>query len=293
MSFLPLGAGVDMRRPTIDEFFKARGISPELRAKVARRRTEIEAGTNAEQRVFNNPDLRGILLGRQELKRTLSPVIRGGKEYTDPKDPGQAGLYKGGLFGQIKDLESQEKSYTEGLEDVTSYFEYMSPDEPTVREVLAHNVKDNALADTLLNSYSQYRPGDFHKNIKAAEKIMNLSLDTEAKNGDEILIDDIDDLVGEHNLVYDIDRDEDYEDIDGLTYRYTTTVTSLYKVSDRSKYDIIRKRTFGPFVHEYVDGEHDYDAEGDDEDYSPENEYFLSLKKVLPKPKGRYYGRPK
>jgi hypothetical protein len=292
MSFLPLGAGVEMRSPKKLILNAAQQTAVEAR-NLGRRRKEISEGTNVEQRVFDNPDLRGIFLGRKEIERTLPPIIRGGKEYTDPTDPGQAGLYKGGLFGQIKDLESYEKSYKEGLDDLVRLAPENWATQDTFENLLVHTLKDETLSNTLLNAYSGYVPKDITKSVEAAENFMNLSTDPEAKNGDEIMINDIDDLVGEHNLVDDIDRDEDYEDIDGLTYRYTITVTSLYKVSDRSKYDIIRKRTYGPFVHEYIDGEHDHDAEGDDEDYSPEDEYFLSLKEVLPKPKGRYYGRAK
>jgi hypothetical protein len=293
MSFLPLGAGVEMRSPAKKFILNAAQQKAVEARNLGRRRKEIAEGTNVEQRVFNNPDLRGILLGRREIERTLPPIIRDGKEYTDPRDPGQAGLYKGGLFGQIKDLETYETGVLEEFDDLVRLAPENWATQDTFENLLVHTLKDKALSDTLLNAYPRYEPRKITRSVEAAEKFMNLSLDTEAKNGDEILIDDIDDLVGEHNLVDDIDRDEDYEDIDGLTYRYTTTVTSLYKVSDRSKYDIIRIRTYGPFVHEYVDGERDYEAHDDDEDYYPEDEYFLSLKKVLPKPKGRYYGRPK
>ena len=293
MSFLPLGAGVEMRSPAKKFMLNAAQQRAVEARNLARRRTEIEAGTNVEQRVFDNPDLRGIFLGRQEFERTLPPVVRGGKEYTDPKDPGQAGLYKGGLFGQIKDLETYETGVLEGFDDLVRLAPENWATKDTFENLLVHTLKDETLTDTLLNAYSTYNSRNITRSVEAAEKFMNLSLDTEAKNGDEILIDDIDDLVGEHNLVDDIDIDDDYEDIGDNKYRYTTTVTSLYKVSDRSKYDIIRTRTYGPFEHEYLDDERNYDYHGDDEDYYPKDSYSLELKKVLPKISGRYYGRPK
>jgi hypothetical protein len=301
MSFLPLGAGIEMRSPAKKFILNAAQQKAVEARNLGRRRKEIAEGTNVEQRVFDNPDLRAIFLGRREVDRTLPPIIRGGKEYTDPSDPGQAGLYKGGLFGQIKDLESQEKSYTEdaeSLEAVSNYFNssYRGYSDRDIRGVLNDvNIKDKTLIDTIAHSYSHYYPENFHKNIEAAKEFLELSfLVPDAKDGDTIFIDHIDELVGEHNLVDDIDRDDEYENVGDNKYRYTTTVTSLYEVSDKSKFDIIRKRTYGPFVHEYLEnGEEDFDAHDDDEDYYPEDEYFLSLKKVLPKPKGRYYGRAK
>jgi hypothetical protein len=295
MSFLPLGAGVEMRRPANKFILNAAQQKAVEARNLGRRRKEIAEGTNVEQRVFDNPDLRAIFLGRREVGRTLPPIIRGGKEYTDPSDPGQAGLYKGGLFGQIKDLESQEKSYTEGLAETANYFQefYKDVDNDVIDGFLGSYITDQTLINTIKESYASYRPEDFYKNIEAAENFMLLNIDPKAKSGDEIFIDHIDELVGEHNLVDDIDRDDEYEDIGDNKYRYTITVTSLYKVSDKSKFDIIRERTYGPFEHEYVDGEYDYDAHDGDEDYYPEDEYFLELKENLPKPKGRYYGRAK
>ena len=294
MSFLPLGAGVEMRSPAKKFILNAAQQKAVEARNLGRRRKEIAEGTNVEQRVFDNPDLRGILLGRREIERTLPPIIKGGKEYTDPRDPGQAGLYKGGLFGQIKDLETYEAGVLEGFDDLVRLAPENWATQDTFENLLVHTLKDKALSDTLLNAYPSYEPRKITRPVEAAEKFMNLSIDPEAKSGDEILIDDIDDLVGEHNLVDYIDKDEDYEDIGDNKYRYTITETSLYKVSDRSKYDIIRKRTYGPFEHEYLEnGEEDFDAHDDDEDYYPEDEYFLSLKEVLPRPTGRYYGRAK
>lgn len=297
MSFLPLGAGVEMRSPAKKFMLNAAQQRAVEARNLARRRTEIEAGTNVEQRVFDNPDLRGILLGRQEFERTLPPVVRGGKEYTDPKDPGQAGLYKGGLFGQVRDIETYEKDkgYRIGIEDARDYFKSADRADLTTREVLDSFIDDERLVDTIENSYRHSRPEDFYKNIEAAHKFQELTFDPEAKDGDEILIDDLDDLIGEHNAVDDIDVNDDVEDVGDNKYRYTTTRDTLHKISDRSKYDVVKRTTYGPFEHEYLEnGEQDYEAEGDDEDYYPESKYFLKLKKVLPKiPTTRYYGRPK
>jgi len=317
MSFLPLGAGVEMRSPAKKLILNAAQQKAVEARNLGRRRKEILEGTNVEQRVFDNPDLRGILLGRKELERTLPPVIRGGKEYTDPNDPLQPtgkmlpGFIKGDQDRFREEFNMKKISDTipvaRNVNDLYSgYYErnlYLG--KSNVIENIQSNILDESLANAILENESDSREYAIEYALYGADDFMKLSSDPKiykkVSKGEEVqLIPQVsylthDDFEVEDSGIY---GDEERENNGNGSYTLFRKYYKEYNISDTSPYVILEETIeSASFDYEYNSDGDQVDAEDEDfEDYSPDRNYYLRLKassETTPSTYRRLYGRPK
>jgi hypothetical protein len=318
MSFLPLGAGVEMRSPAKKFILNAAQQKAVEARNLGRRRKEIAEGTNVEQRVFDNPDLRGILLGRPELERTLPPIIRGGKEYTDPRDPlrqtGEIipGFIKGDQerfreefnMKKIADTVSVARNVHDQYEGYYDRNLYLG--KSFVIENIQNNILDESLANAILENESDSREYAIEYALQGADEFMKLSSNPKiykkVSKGIDVEIEDKRVSYLTHDA-FEVEDSEVYEDEerenngDG-SYTLTRKLYKEYNVSDTSPYVILEETIeSASFEYEYNSDGEQVEAEDEDfEDYSPDRNYYLRLKasaNTTPATYRRLYGRAK